>query len=541
MDESYLRAARGGQHLNVSRRTWCAPRRANGFHVGILWLACASEAYALGVEDTVGGTVALGRGANYARVNDFMATWQNPANLTLTGRDSGLDVTLPIFHACFDRVPNTITDADEDERPGVTYPPYDSFAEECNHSGPFPIGNGGFTLPVLDSLRWGRLSVGAGIFTPAGVSKLAFGDDRIITVLPQENETLPITTTGTASANRYLLLNRLAISAWASVAAAWAPIERVRIGAMFGWGYANIKFKNVASLVQGFTDQQLVNDVGAVDWFIPRVTVSVAATPIDAVDLMASFTWTDDLSADGQVDVTANGVQGAPLDNCRSANPGPRCRVENTTLNVPYQNFELVVGGRYGMRRAGSTREKPLDTLKDELWDIELDVHYARTGNVTDYVLDLYSVPTANPPRVALSSDPAAVPAPLPSRAVLSHHWHDSVAVRIGADYTLLPNVTAARIGLSYESRAVPTNNLSLDYWPVRKIGLHLGASWRIIERVDVHFAYAHLFGETVTVPIGRGALNEVTAIPATKKLGVNEGKFTMSQDIVSLQGNYRF
>ena len=66
--------------------------------------AAASGARAEGIETTVSGTVGLGRAANMVRVNDFMATWQNPANLAvIPSSDLGAELRLPLLHACFDR------------------------------------------------------------------------------------------------------------------------------------------------------------------------------------------------------------------------------------------------------------------------------------------------------------------------------------------------------------------------------------------------------------------------------------------------------
>src|SRR4051794_25177357 len=62
------------------------------------------SAQAAGVEDTVSGSIALGRAANYVREADFLATWQNPANLAVVpGADVGLELRLPLLKACFDR------------------------------------------------------------------------------------------------------------------------------------------------------------------------------------------------------------------------------------------------------------------------------------------------------------------------------------------------------------------------------------------------------------------------------------------------------
>src|SRR5688572_19889516 len=71
-----------------------------------LALACSytPRAHAAGIEDTVGGAVGLGRAAYFGRVNDFMATLYNPANLAIVPRgDLGLELRLPLLNACYTR------------------------------------------------------------------------------------------------------------------------------------------------------------------------------------------------------------------------------------------------------------------------------------------------------------------------------------------------------------------------------------------------------------------------------------------------------
>ncbi|HKP60364.1 MAG TPA: hypothetical protein VJV78_26745 [Polyangiales bacterium] len=67
-----------------------------------LVVPCA--AHAAGFEDTISGTINLGRAANALRVQDFMATWGNPANLAVLPRnDLGGELRVPFLQACFDR------------------------------------------------------------------------------------------------------------------------------------------------------------------------------------------------------------------------------------------------------------------------------------------------------------------------------------------------------------------------------------------------------------------------------------------------------
>ncbi len=507
-------------------------------------------AHAGGVEDTVGGTIALGRAANYARVNDFMAIWQNPANLALAPRNVGAELRVPFFNACFDRAKDnrtnnpdgTALDQDGNNTPGIQYRPEENFDEVCNEAPLLPAGNLGFSMPIGD--QWG---IGVGFFTPAGVGNLKFGDDNQPTVSPKPGEKYPVTVGGELSPNRFLLLDRTVLAGFLSVGVGYAPIKMVRVGASLSAGFADVKYRNFASLGPGFQDQEVLNDVNASDYFIPRATLSVAVTPIDAIDLMASFTYNDDIKAKGYVDVTANGIQGAPRKSCFErtagrATPGPHCRIDNVELNVPYQRFEVVIGARYADRKV--PREQLLDPMTQETWDVELDAFWLNTGHVDSYTLDLYdsSRDSEQWPSVAFSTAPNQDNASsLPSKASLPHGWTDTYGVRLGGDYNVLPGVLALRAGLAYETRGVPVKNMNIDYWPVAKTALHFGITWRVAGKVDLSAAYAHIFNETINVDVGTGNVKEVTALFSDRALPVNEGRYTSRIDIISLQGNYRF
>jgi long-subunit fatty acid transport protein len=522
------------QHVRIFKRF--------GWAFGAISAAalCANSANAAGIEDTVPGTVALGRAANYARANDFMATWQNPANLALVVDDVGLELRLPIFGACFDRARDN----------SMTYRPEDSFDEECNDAAPFPAGNLGFAMKLSE-----KLGLGAGVFTPAGVGSLSFGDDTIVTGVAEQmrpDQAYPITTTGTMSGNRFMLLERNVLAAFLGVGAGYAPIPQLRFGVMLASGFADVAFKNVASLAPGFGDQEILNEVEVADYFIPRVTASVASTPTEKLDLMLAFTWNDDIGAKGHVDLTANGIQGAPLGDCRTkfvdpssgvavGKPGPRCRIDDVELAVPYQRFEAVLGIRYADRTVA--RSSVLDPMTQETWDIELDAFWVNTSHVQTFVLDVYdpAEPADTKPTVQFASDPNAEGLSVPFQAKLPHNWDDTYGVRVGGDYNVLPGKLALRVGAAYETRAVPVKYMSVDYWPVSKVAVHAGLTYRV-GPVDLTAAYAHIFNETVDVAVGEGAVREVVAASVDGSGNVvNEGRYRSQIDIISVQGTFRF
>lgn len=63
----------------------------------------------------------------------------------------------------------------------------------------------------------------------------------------------------------------------------------------------------------------------------------------------------------------------------------------------------------------------------------------------------------------------------------------------------------ALRAGVSYATRAVPSEYMTIGVWPVRKVSLHFGATM-VFGRWRASIAYAHLFYQPTEVPVGSGA-----------------------------------
>jgi long-subunit fatty acid transport protein len=521
-----------GRHSGSAAASW--------LWAAALVVIAPSLAHAAGVEDTVGGTKALGRAANYVAVNDFMATWQNPANLAvIPGNDVGLELRLPVFGACFDRAKPDGTHKIREPGAAPGYQGSESFGQVCNKAAPALAGNLGFARAQKKNWGWG-----VGIFTPAGIGNLKMGSDTIVTVpTGGVTEKYPITATGTESPNRAMLIQREVLSAFLMAGIGYQPLKLIRFGVSAGVGFASVHYKNVVSLDgKDYTtiDQEALADVHVSDFAIPRATASVVLTPTEGLELMAQLTYAGDIKAKGHVDLTANGIKGQPRANCRDASPGTHCRVDDAKLNAPYQPIELTLGGRFASRR--NPFQRTIDPMKDERWDIEVDAFYAQTSHIKTYQLDLYDPSDANKPRIQFTSATGngAAPAPLPSRAAIPHQWRDTFGARLGGDYNFIRQKLSGRLGLSYQSSAIPTSYMNIDYWAVQKIGLHAGGTVAF-GKFKLSLAYSHVFQQKVTVGVGDGKVQEVAAVNGSYAQSVNEGRFISAIDIFSLQGNYVF
>jgi long-subunit fatty acid transport protein len=486
-------------------------------------MSAVATAHAAGVEDTAEGTVALGRQASYARVNDYHALWQNPANLAvLPSKDLGLELRLPFFHGSFERYRN----------PAYEYLETESFGKVENTGARIPTGSGGFTMP----LRRG-FGIGVGAFAVPGTSGIEFGNSALNTINVPAQYAAMGTSGARETPGRYLLIDRTVLGAFLMAGVGYSPIPQLRFGVGAGAGLVDVAFKNVSSVTGGdLRDIGVLSDVKVVDGFVPRVTASVAATPIDAIDLFASFTYTDDVSAKGHLDVTGNGYSKSPRGDCSSMTPGTRCRVKDVTLDIPYQRFEVFLGGRYAQRRV--KRERALDPMKDEIWDVEIDAYWSQTSHVDAYTLRIRK--PGEMQNISLSTSPTASVIPLPENATLYHGWKDTYGVRLGGDWNVLQDFLAVRAGLGFETKGVPTQNMNLDYWPLQKTTVSIGATVKL-GRWKIHAAYARVFNQTVDVKVGEGNVKEVVSLSPETAQVINEGKYKSSLDVVSLQGNVSF
>jgi long-subunit fatty acid transport protein len=498
--------------------------------------ALPHTAHASGIEDTVAGTIGLGRSASYARVNDFMATWQNPANLAIVpGNDLGLELRLPILKGCFDREidPNV-----EYRQPGIYegFEGTESFGKVCNEANPFPAPNLGWAH-TLDG-RWGY---GIGVFTPSAVGSSQYGDDTIVTLYPSENELYESTNAGVESPNRQMGLERRVIAAYMMAGIGAQVIPELRFGLSAGLGYYSIYNKSVVSVLGGtFRDQEIINELDTRDWAVPRLTGSIVVTPIDFIDLFAVATYQGDIESKGTSKLTANGVSGAPLNSCTDEVPGTHCKIDDVKLIVPLHTLEATFGARFVLRRTG---ERTLDPMHDEVFDIEVDVAWAQTSNVDAFRVELHDKKPGDPdfPRVQFANDPMAGVSYVRNTTEVPKHWKDTWTVRVGGDVQVLPERLSLRGGFSYATSAVPVRYMNFDYWPVEKISVHVGATVAFLERFKLSAAYAHIFYQPVEVSVGTGGVKDIASVEEASSTGVNEGRFEASQDIFSMQFNTQF
>jgi long-chain fatty acid transport protein len=304
----------------------------------------------------------------------------------------------------------------------------------------------------------------------------------------------------------------------------------------------------VVSVLGGtFKDQEVVNELNVRDMFIPRASASFVLNPWDRFDLYGVAMYQGDINAKGFTDLTANGISGAPRQNCsqfKAGDPeaGTHCRINGAELTVPLPTWEVTGGLRYAQRRVA--RERVLDPMKDEVFDIELNATWSQTSHVDAFNVHLHDVDPPPPGEVTYPTPPKVQFANSASGAsslyvkkdtAIPKQWKDTWTFRAGADWNVVPETLTLRLGGSFATRAVDPAYMNIDYFPVQKIGAHIGGTLAL-GKYRMTLAYAHFFQEEITVPVGTGMVKDLVTINEPMANAVNEGKFWSSLDVFSLQ-----
>lgn len=484
-----------------------------------------TAAHAGGFEYGYPGARSLGRGgADTAGIDTPLALFYNPANLARMNRfRATLDVNLGIYDICMRRE-YVFNGPDSDYRPTAEVPLIGApdedgrrfFRQICNSGRPTIVPNLGVAIPIVDGL-----TLGAGIIVPVSSQVQNFGRaDGTYLVGPDDFPT----------PTRYIITKQDLLQLFGTVGVGYAPIDELRFGFAFGWGYTHARFVNVA---HARLDPNSVNGVDtpnyldAKDKFMPRVTVSAATTPVPGLDIAASFTWVSNVEAHGPLQV---GFAGQRL-------PLPTQDPINVDLVAP-QPWTFNLGIRFADRLP-----EPVGTVGDRLsterWDIEMDLGIVGSSRVQAFDVDI-------PDEASISNGAIH----LPNSLSIPHRWKNQYTARLGGDFNPIPNVLGLRAGLSFESSGVTHGFEQIDFLPFRRVGIHLGGTVRIADRFDVSVAYAHLFQETTDV---RGSycaastencLNRAVASDPPQEselIPANAGIINSSVNLISLQMDMAF
>ncbi len=348
---------------------------------------------------------------------------------------------------------------------------------------------------------------------------------------------------------RYNLVDQDLSVAFPTVGIGYKLTDKIRIGASFASGFAILNLRTISRSFRGenFNDDVLSNVDGAVDPFVPRVTGSIAANPTDNLSLSYTFTWTDDITAEGDLQVTTGYYNDRGFDELL---------IPNTEVFSP-QPWQMAIGVRYADRirprnqgldggdddptRAFGDDRVMNDPMNNERWDIELNAVWERNS-----LVEASNIRPGRCDGATLNNDPRdgdypdrdcnevfALLGPLytaglddvnlltgtvPSDVRVDRQWLDQLSLRLGGSYNLVPGVVALHGGFSFETKGVRDGFERIDIAPLMRFGGHGGLTVRV-GRWDLTFAYAHIHQRTEVITTGEAGVSQTTSDPRLRQL----------------------
>ncbi len=468
-----------------------------------LALLSSSTAFAAGFERTVPGARENGRaGAVTAGGDSPMSLMYNPANIVAGDGTVRLEGALHLHMSerCMQRL-EVVEDPGTGARSaGETYP------NVCSEG---PMG----VLPELaSSFRvHNQLALGFGVAVPAAATRaFHMGDPATFTIDPDgDGGNDPILTP-----TRYQLVEQELLQLFLTVAAAYQPIDQLRIGVGFGWGMTDVDFAsaswahlNVPNILglDITADSEARTHLQGFDGFMPRFQAGIWAQPIRDVgfEVGASYSYTQNLNTTdtslnvSTVQTTLQPDWAAALVDTSTIHS--EATFDGVRLQVP-QNSTLGFGMRYAQKLDMQVDDVG-DRMSTERFDVELDLVATFNRRVDSFDVDLPDDASlfVESPLPGVVED---INAPLPDEISLEKRWKTQLAIRLGGDVNIVPGVFAVRAGASYETHGVQRGYEGLDFQPFATYGMHMGGTIRLGKKIDLSAAYTHIWQPDVTLGV---------------------------------------
>lgn len=488
-----------------------------------------STAQAGGFEVSGVGTRGMGRGGAFAaRVDDSLALALNPAMLADADAQILLNASLTVWDACVTRSGNYAPELGNTYAGGGSiFGPDDGSVNPSTWADQaFPrVCNGGapqIAPQIMANVRLtDELGMGFGIVAPNGTGTARWGNsDGTVTVNGQRLPT-PV---------RYMVTEQDLLLFFPSVGIGYRPFDWLRIGLTLQWGIGIINFTNYtnsgtaaqgAPATPGFEDpsSDIRTRLSVIDPFVPAGIFSVHLIPHENFEIMVSGRISDSiggaLDAQGHIELQT-GTFGTSADGSYVPTIS---RIENVRLSAG-QPFQFTLAMRYADRIRSRSYQRTVeealagqvdDAMRNENFDIELDVVFEQLSQVTDFVVNM---PAGSSGVLQPGGGAMAMPVPIPAPLPIPHGWSDVMTLRLGGDVNAIPGTLAVRAGVSFE---IPVDNryrnyLQNDFISGWRLGLHAGGTVRI-ERFDISLAYGFFLGETVNVTPADARFRQINAL----------------------------
>jgi hypothetical protein len=513
----------------------------------LLAVAVPAPAMAGGFEIPATGTRAAGRGGAFmARADDPTATWYNPANLA--NLDSVMvtaDVHLPWWQSCYQRfgtyggfLEGATLDNPDVSRFGTIGDPgapgdftNEAFPRICRQGGPRVTPTLLFSWRVSE-----KLGLGFGLIAPAGSGTNVWANrEGVVEGVNGELRPAP---------HRYMQVFTETALVRLAFGAGMRLTPWLRIGGTFLWGLS-------------FTDSTMYGVMGAGEYvgrdvrvdmrnmndlFVPGAIGSVHVEPLPELDIAFSVNWLGSIRSRGDGFATYAHYGGDADGNQVPGAFEPSTAEVPLHLHVP-QPISLRLGVRYGMLRPGAGQRrregKAADPMRDEVFDIELNVGFERNSRINAFTLSNESPGCldANDPTCFINN--RGVATTLPEESVQPKGFRDQLTLHLGSDVNVVPDRLALRAGMSFETNGYERRMWQLDFQPGQRVGMHVGMTVRV-KGLNLSVAYARIFQWDTVVNLGEGEARQVVAGQPTGAV-INEGRYENAWHLFSVSLQYRW
>ena len=471
------------------------------------------------------GTQSMGRGGAWvARATSPLATFYNPAGLAGQRSGASLDVALVFDEICFTRAGDGST-----LQSGVAYP-----GEVCSESGPEPLPTVAGVYGLMD-----ELGIGLSVAPPSLYGGIRFPETVKGRNIAGADAEFP-------SPQRYLLLESDGLFLNTTLSAGYAITPQVRVGAGFIWGLANYKLANANQSVPvtpqpdgSYRDPEITDVRAAIDvtdLFIPGVVLGVLVSPLHQLDVGLTVTAQEAFDGHGDLETKSNYWTGAGVSNNPTVGNSSDAGEDLAHFRLP-NPLDVRLGARFHWPRDDAPPRPERDPLVDDVFDFEVDVSYTRNSAYQEAQLRFPAEPIIEVKGTG-GRTPQNADVPFKLKG-------DTLGVRVGGDFMVLPGRLAVRAGGWYEPDVQRAEFLNVALLASQRIGLAAGAQLRLAF-VDIEVSAMHVMfdevdnggnGRTLAVSGDAGAI----PIPFRSAYAVNGGKVSRSATILSLGGTARF
>lgn len=464
-------------------------------------LACPALVHAEGETLMPGGASGVGRGgAVGANPSDALTLMHNPAGLTALGGHAGYyGVDMAIDNMCAHPYgyygwgvvlpenrpgspPNIDVRRSEFGDPASAAYGARQLDYVCNSGSMLPLPQLAVALRLMD-----KLMIGVGLVAPVLITGSQWGGkDGTIRSGSRSARPTPA---------RYALVRQEVEFAFnPTIGAAYQALPWLSFGFAFQMAMASVNNYQVMALRAGTSPStDLMAKVHASDYFMPSLSFGVYAAPIKRLRIGATFTWAEGLDGSGDLTFTTNYYHRGAIDDEFVPLENDPVRLQRVRVPAPWA---VTLALRYV--EPAETEADKHDPMRNQVWDVELDASYASTGHVAQTVAEVANDFTLDFRRAnGEAQEPLEVKKRDLSQLAIDRKGQDTLALRLGGSWNILPGFLQASLGGFVQSRSVQVSYMSIDNYGAARLGFGVGAMMRL-GPIELMASYAHVFQETI-------------------------------------------